>query len=156
MRGTARREVVVAVGADAAWRVVGRPEVLHHWFPGIVDCRVEGDRRTVTLGTGLTLDETILTNDALQRRFQYRIAGGFVSEHLASLDVIPLADDTCLVTYASDAAPATMAVVLGGAMQGALAELRRQLEAGEGPAVAAVAGGRAPDATAPGIEEGVG
>jgi hypothetical protein len=140
MRGTVRREVVVGVGADAAWRVVGRPDVIHHWFPGIVDCRVDGDSRTVTLATGLTLDETILTNDPLQRRFQYRVTGGLFTEHLASLDVIPLTDDSCVVTYASDAAPAAMAVVLGGATGGALEELRRQLEAGSGPAIAATAG----------------
>ncbi|HEX6425173.1 MAG TPA: SRPBCC family protein [Acidimicrobiales bacterium] len=138
-----RREVVVGVDADTAWQVVGRPDVLHHWFPGIVDCRVEGDIRTVTLGTGLALAETILTNDPLQRRFQYRITGGPFTEHLATLDVIALGDDTSLVVYASDAAPATMAIVLGGAAAGALAELRRQLEAGDGPALAAVASGPA-------------
>lgn len=130
MRASVRREVAIDVSADDAWRVVGRPDVLHHWFPGIVDCRVDGDERTVTLGSGLTLVETILTNDPLQRRFQYRISGGLFNEHLASLDVIALGDDACLVTYASDADPATMAIVLGGAMTGALAELRRQLEAG--------------------------
>jgi Polyketide cyclase / dehydrase and lipid transport len=138
MRGSVRREVVIGVGADAAWRVVGRPDLLHHWFPGIVDCRVDGDARTVTLATGLTFDETILTNDPLQRRFQYRIAGGLLTEHLATLDVIGLAEDACLVTYATDAAPATMAIVLGGAMAGALEELRRQLEAGAGPALTTV------------------
>lgn len=130
MRGSVRREVVIGVDADTAWRVVGRPELLHRWFPGIVACEVAGDVRTVTLATGLTLDETILTCDPLQRRFQYRIAGGFFTEHLASLDVIPLDDATCMVIYASDAAPATMAVVLGGATGGALVELRRLLEAG--------------------------
>ena len=138
-RGSVRRDVVIGVDADTAWRVVGRPEVLHHWFPGIVDCRVDGDTRAVTLATGLTLDETILTNDSVQRRFQYRISGGPFAEHLASLDVIPLSDRSCLVTYASDAAPATMAIVLGGATGGALDELRRQLETGTGPALAAVA-----------------
>lgn len=135
MRATTRREAVIGVGADAAWRVVGRPELLDRWFPGVVDCRVEGDQRTITLGSGLTLVETILTNDALQRRFQYRISGGFFVEHLASIDVIALDERSCLVTYASDADPATMAIVLGGAMTGALAELRRQLEAGHGPAL---------------------
>ena len=34
------------------------------------------------------------------------------------------------MTYATDAAPATMAVVLGGATGAALDELRRLLEAG--------------------------
>jgi carbon monoxide dehydrogenase subunit G len=133
MRGSVRREAVIDASADDAWRLVGRPEVLHTWFPGVVDCRVEGDRRTVTLGTGLTFDETILTNDPLQRRFQYRITGGLFAEHLATLDVIALGEGRCLVTYATDADPATMAVVLGGAMGGALDELRRQLE-GRAPA----------------------
>jgi hypothetical protein len=139
MRGSVRREVVIAAGADDAWRLVGRPELLHTWFPGIVDCRVEGDRRTVTLATGLTFDETILTNDPLQRRFQYRISGGLFAEHLASLDVVALGEHRCLVTYATDADPATMAIVLGGAMGGALDELRRQLEGAATPAASGAA-----------------
>ena len=125
--------------AERAWEVVGRPELLHLWFPGIVDCTVEGTTRTITTGVGLSLSEDILTNDPLQRRFQYRISGGFFKEHLASIDVIALTDHSCLVTYASDADPATMAIVLGGATAGALAELAEQLERGSGPAIDAVA-----------------
>ncbi len=138
MRASQRRERIVGVSADAAWSVIGRPELLHHWFPGIDDCVVEGTTRTITTGMGLTLSEELLTNDPLQRRFQYRISGGFFKEHLASIDVIALGPDRCLVTYASDADPATMAIVLGGAMQGALEELARQLEAGTGPALEAL------------------
>jgi Polyketide cyclase / dehydrase and lipid transport len=130
MRGSVRREAVIGVDADTAWRVVGRPDLLHHWFPGVVACEVAGNVRTVTLATGLTFEETILTCDPLLRRFQYSIAGGLFTEHLASLDVIALDETSCLVTYASDAAPATMAVVLGGATRDALVELRRLLEAG--------------------------
>jgi hypothetical protein len=126
------------VSAERAWAVVGRPELLHHWFPGIVGCTVEGTTRTITTGAGLSLTEELLTNDPLQRRFQYRISGGFFREHLASIDVIELAADRCLVSYASDADPATMAIVLGGAMEGALAELARQLEGGAGPAIDAI------------------
>jgi hypothetical protein len=139
MRGSVRRERIVQVPAEQAWAVVGRPELLHHWFPGIVDCRVEGDTRTITLGTGIALPEELLTNDPLQRRFQYRIAGGLFAEHLGTIDVIALADERCLVVYSSDADPATMAIVLGGATGGALEELARQLEAGAGPALAALA-----------------
>jgi hypothetical protein len=137
MHATVRSDVVIGVSAERAWAVVGRPDLIHHWFPGIVDCHIEGDQRTVTLGTGLTLVETIITNDPLQRRFQYRITGGVFTEHLASLGVIAVSDDTCLVTYASDVDPAAMAIVLGGATAAALADLRRQLESGHGPALAA-------------------
>jgi len=139
MRGSERRQRIIHVSADQAWAVVGRPEVLHHWFPGIVDCEVDGRTRTITTGIGLVLVEDIVTNDPLQRRFQYRIAGGVFREHLASIDVIELTDDSCLVTYASDADPATMAIVLGGAMTAALAELATQLERGAGPALDAIA-----------------
>jgi hypothetical protein len=138
MRGSVRREVTIAVDAAAAWAVVGRPEVLHLWFPDIVDCRVDGDRRTVTLASGLAMVERILTLDPIQRRFQYRVEGGMFTEHLATVDVIGLTDRRCLATYASDADPAPLAVVLGGATGRALAELRRQLEAGRGPALDAV------------------
>lgn len=139
MRASERRHRVVHASAARTWEVVGRPELLHHWFPGIVHCQVDGTTRSITTAAGLTLVEDILTNDALQRRFQYRITGGFFKEHLASIDVIELDAGRCLVSYASDADPAMMAIVLGGAMAGALDELARQLEAGTGPALDALA-----------------
>ena len=138
VRASERRQQIIEVSADRAWQVVGRPELLHHWFPGIVDCVVDGRARTITTGIGVDLLEEILTNDPIQRRFQYRIAPGLFKEHLASIDVIELGPERCLVTYASDADPAAMAIVLGGATAGALAELARQLEAGAGPAIDAV------------------
>jgi hypothetical protein len=138
MRASQRRQRVIGVSADRAWEAVRRPELLHHWFPGLTACTVEGSSRTITTGAGLTLVEEILTNDPLQRRFQYRIAGGFFTEHLASLDVIELTSSTCLVTYASDADPAPMAIVLGGAMEAALASLAGQLEDDAGPVLDAL------------------
>jgi Polyketide cyclase / dehydrase and lipid transport len=138
MRGSERRQRVIQVSADRAWQVLARPELLHLWFPGIVDCEVDGRTRTITTGMGLTLVEDLLTNDSIQRRFQYRISGGVFKEHLASIDVIELTSASCLVTYASDADPAPMAIVLGGAMTSALAELARQLEQDCGPAIDAL------------------
>ncbi len=142
MRASVRREAVIEVPADEAWRVVTRADLLHLWFPGVVACQLAGDLRsgvrTVTLATGLTLDEAIVTNDALLRRFQYRIESSLFVEHLATVDVVALGPARCLVTYGTDADPATMAIVVGGATGAALAELRRQLEAGAGPALDAV------------------
>jgi len=138
VRASQRRHRIIEVSAERAWEAITRPELLHHWFPGLTGCTVEGTTRTITTGLGLSIAEEILTNDALQRRFQYRIEGGFFREHLASIDVIDLDRDRCLVTYASDADPATMAIVLGGAMEGALAALARQLEDDAGPLVDAV------------------
>ncbi len=138
MRASQRRQRVIEVSADRAWAVVTRADVLHHWFPGLTSCVVDGSARAITTRIGVSLVEDIVTNDPLQRRFQYKITGGFFKEHLASIDVIELAPDRCLVTYASDADPDTMAIVLGGVMEEALAELARQLEADAGPALDAI------------------
>lgn len=138
MRASVRRERQLAVPAAEAWAVVHRPDLLHLWFPGIAGCLVEDGTRTITLNTGITMVEQLLTNDSLQRRFQYRIEGGLFREHLATIDVIELDERSCLVCYATDADPATMAVVLGGAMTSALAELARQLEGGHGPVLDAL------------------
>ena len=138
-RGSARRQVVVEVPADDVWALVSRPELIHLWFPGMVACQVDGDQRVITLASGIPLMETLLTNDPTQRRFQYRLNGGIFSEHLGTIDVHALDAGRSLVVYSSDVSPAAMALVLGGATEGALQELRRQLEAGEGPAIDALA-----------------
>ena len=130
MRGSVRREREIAVPADAAWARISDAAGLADWFPGIESSTVDGDVRTITMGSGIPLAETILTNDSIQRRFQYRIAGGLFKEHLGTIDVIPTGADRCLVVYSSDADPATMAIVLGGATGNALDELARQLETG--------------------------
>lgn len=139
MRASVRRERCFAVGADVVWAVVSRPELLDRWFPGVVACHLADDVRTVTLATGASLEERIITNDPLQRRFQYRIAGGLFREHLATLDVLEAGEGRSLVIYACDADPAAMAIILGGAMAAALEELGRQLESGTGPLTDVVA-----------------
>ncbi|MDZ7677959.1 MAG: SRPBCC family protein [Acidimicrobiales bacterium] len=137
-RASVRRHVIIERPAHEVWSVVGRPELLHLWFPGIDECTVDGDQRDITLATGVSMTERILTNDPVQRRFQYALSGPLFHEHLATIDVIELDTTSSLVVYATDAAPATMALVLAGGAGAALDELRRQFESSVGPAVDAV------------------
>ena len=139
-RASIRHYAVIHQSAEFVWRIVGRPEILHLWFPGIVACEVDGESRVITLGSGMKMPETILTNDAIQRRFQYRITTPIFKEHLATVDVIPLDVEQCIVTYSTDADPAAMALIIGGGTLGALAELKLQCEANAGAAIDAVKG----------------
>jgi uncharacterized protein YndB with AHSA1/START domain len=125
---TVRREVRIARDADAVWALVGDPTALPRWFPGIVDAKVDGDKRVITTASGLPMPETIVTIDALQRRFQYRLDAPIVRHHLATIDVFDLGDGTSLVSYGTDAEPDTLALVIGGATGAALLELKRILE----------------------------
>ena len=127
-RASVRVESRIARPADEIWALVGDPTRQHEWFPGIVGCTVDGDVRTITTGAGLVLPERLLTVDRLQRRLQYRITAQMVREHLGTIDVHDLGDGTSLVVYATDAEPAVVALVIGGAAANALEHVRDLLE----------------------------
>jgi carbon monoxide dehydrogenase subunit G len=128
IRGSIRREVRIEAPADEVWRWIGDPARLPEWFPGIDAATVDGATRTVTTGSGIPLVEDLVTIDRLQRRFQYRISGGLFREHLSTIDVVDLGDDTSLVVYGVDAEPAVMSLVIGGAAGNALLNLKSLLE----------------------------
>ena len=127
-RASVRREVRINCSADEAWSWVGAPERLAEWWPGITSCTVTDDSRVIVLGSGLPMPEKLLTIDAIQRRFQYRITAPMFVEHTSTIDVHDLGDKECLVVYSIDAEPSTMALVIGGAAGNALAHLRGILE----------------------------
>jgi uncharacterized protein YndB with AHSA1/START domain len=127
-RASVRREVRIRCHPDEVWRWVGDPARLTEWWPGITSCEVDGERRTITMGSGLPMPEQLLTIDPLQRRFQYRITAPLFREHTSTIDVHDLDDGTSLVVYSVDAEPATMALVIGGAAGNALETLRTLLE----------------------------
>ena len=127
-RGSIRRHVRIACPPDAIWSYVGDAGRIPEWWPGITAAEVDGDKRTITTGSGLPMPEQILTVDRLQRRFQYRITGPLFAEHTSTIDVIDLDDGTCLVIYGIDADPATMALIIGGAAGNALEHLKSLLE----------------------------
>ena len=126
--GSIRNHIRIHRPAADVWALVGDPAALHTWFPGVVDCTVEGDRRVITLASGMQLPEEILVNDRLQRRFQYTITAPLFRYHRGTIDVIDLEDGTCLVVYTTEADPRTMALTISGGTAGALDELKRQME----------------------------
>lgn len=130
MRGSVRRQVRIACPPAEVWAIVGDPARIAEWFPGIVSATVaaDGGTRTIVTGTGLPMPEQIVTNDPLQRRFQYRITTGLFKEHLSTLDVLDLGDGTSLVVYGADADPNTMALVIAGAAGNALEHLKTLME----------------------------
>lgn len=127
-RGTVRREVRIRRSAADVWAVIGDPARVHEWFVGIAATEMDGTTRTITTGIGIPIPEEIVTHDDVLRRFQYRITGPLVSEHLSTLDVLDVGDGTCLVVYGVDAAPRQMALIIGGAAGNALDHLRDTME----------------------------
>jgi len=125
---TVRRQIIINRSADDVYAVLSDPLTIADWFPGVARATVDGRTRVITTESGLPMTEEIVTNDVIQRRFQYRLAPGFIQDHLASIDVFDLGDGRSLVAYATDCEPAALALMIGGATGNALKELKRQLE----------------------------
>jgi hypothetical protein len=77
------------------------------------------------------MPEEILVNDALQRRFAYRITAALYRFHFATIDVIELGERDSLCVYSTSAEPDTLALLVAGATVGALDEIQRIAEARE-------------------------
>ena len=94
--GSVRRHAVLAASADAVWAFIGRPAALHEWFPTSAT-RVEGNKRWVTLPSGIVFEEEIVLVDNDLRRFQYSIVNNpLITKHLGMFDVIDVAPDRCI------------------------------------------------------------
>lgn len=126
--GSMRHSISIRRSAADVWQLVGDPARLKEWFPGITSCTVEGASRVIVLGSGLSLPEEILLNDAIQRRFQYRITAPIFKHHRGTIDVIETGGQTCMVVYSTEADPRTMALTIAAGTASALNELKQQME----------------------------
>lgn len=112
------------------WAFIGRPEALHEWFP-TTSTRVEGDKRWVTLPSGIVFEEQILLVDNDLRRFQYSIIGNaLITHHVGTIDVIPLDDERCMVIYGTDIEPEVLGLAIGAAAGEGLRSLEERFGKG--------------------------
>ena len=126
--GTVRRHAFVDCNADKVWSFVGAPERLHEWFP-ITECRVEDNKRWITLAAGIVFEEDIITLDQDLRRFQYKIVNNsLIKFHLGTVDVIPDGDNRCLVTYSTDMDPEVLALPIAGAASLGLEKVKQMFD----------------------------
>ncbi|MFN8110705.1 MAG: SRPBCC family protein [Thermoleophilia bacterium] len=85
---------------DAVWDLVGDPCGVTRWYPVYVDCRVEGDVRTLRRADGSELVEHMLERDDAERRYAYSVvAGAPVHDHRASFQVLARPDGGSTVVW---------------------------------------------------------
>ena len=126
--GTVRRHAFVECNANKVWSLVGWPERLHEWFP-ISECRVESNKRWITLAAGIVFEEDIITLDHDLRRFQYKIVNNsLIKFHLGTVDVIPDGENRCLVIYSTDMDPEVLALPIAGAASVGLEKVKQMFD----------------------------
>ncbi len=123
-----RYHVIINRSPVEVWGFVGQADRLPEWFPGITDAVVDRDKRTITTGAGMSLNELIVTDDPIMMRFEYSLNMPLINSHKSTIDVFPIDKDTCLVSYQAVADPATLALVIAGAGANAIQHLKNLLE----------------------------
>jgi carbon monoxide dehydrogenase subunit G len=121
-------EIDIARGADEVWAVAGDFGGLAAWMPGIENCTVDGDVRTIDMG-GMQIGERLLRRDDDARVLVYGIASGPVpvSHHEATISVTP-AGSGSHVTWEVDVEPAAMVELFQQTYQKSLEALKVTVE----------------------------
>ena len=125
---TIRHHAHVNASPDDVWKIVSDSAGMPDFFPGVDSVTVDGNQRTLNLGS-FELVEEIVTNDDELRRFQYRIVGGpMVPEyHLGTIDVLPDGDGALLV-YGTEVLPDAAKAMIDPTIQGAVAAIKAHVE----------------------------
>lgn len=129
-------EVGVDVGADpdATWAMAGDPVGIRDWFAPVSDITVDGDLRTVTMGSGATLVERLVDRDDAARTYSYVVQSGIpgLTSHRATIRVEETPGGSRVLwrqTATSDVDGYDIEARLSGVMTAALQELKARLEA---------------------------
>ncbi|SNY44107.1 Polyketide cyclase / dehydrase and lipid transport [Paractinoplanes atraurantiacus] len=129
-----RVEAVIDLPADEVWDAVADVGAVHRrLLPGrVLDARVEGDSRILTMPDGWQVREVIVAVEDDQRRLAYAVVEGQrmpLTYHHASFQVFGEGGSARLV-WVTDVLPHAMAGVVRGVAERGIAEIKQTLESG--------------------------
>ncbi|WP_189922245.1 SRPBCC family protein [Kitasatospora xanthocidica] len=107
------QDIVIEAGADEVWDAVRDVAAVHERLvPGyVLDARVEGDTRYLTVPGGAVIRELIVSIDDDLRRLAYSAVEGFkipLTHHHASFQVLPEGPEHCRLVWTTDVLPHEM------------------------------------------------
>jgi carbon monoxide dehydrogenase subunit G len=125
-----RKEISTAADADDVWDALRDVGALHtRLVPGFVtDTKLEPGARIVTFGNGMVARELIVTVDESARRVVWSAAGGALTHHNASAQVIPDAAGPTKVVWIADLLPEDAAAPIAAMMEQGMAVMKQNLD----------------------------
>ena len=124
------KEITIERSKQSVWdaiRDVGA--IQKRLVPGfVVNCRLEGDWRTVTFANGMVVRELIVAIDDQMCRHAWSARGEPLTHHNASIQVFADGDDKCRVVWIADLMPNEAAEAVGEMIDEALATMKQTLE----------------------------
>jgi len=131
---TVQREIEIARGGSFVWDAIRDVGAIHRRLvPGfVVDCKLEGDSRTVTFANGMVVREVIVTVDDATCRHAWSARGEPFTHHNASIQVFPEGVAKCRLVWIADLLPNEVADSVDKMMLQGLNVMKRTLEASPG------------------------
>ncbi|MFC3550438.1 SRPBCC family protein [Lysobacter cavernae] len=124
------REIHVATAPERVWdalRDVGR--IHQRLVRGFVsDCRLDGDVRVVTFGSGMTVRERIVDVDDARRRVVWSAMGEPFSHHNASVQAFADGGGRTRLVWIADLLPDALVPQIGPMIDQGLAAMKQTLE----------------------------
>jgi len=125
-----RKEISIAVPAEQLWDAMRDVGALHTRLVAgfVVDCRLEGESRTVTFANGMMATELIIDVNDADRRVAWSAVGGRLTHHNASAQVFADGDGNSRVVWIADLLPHELAPSIAGMIEQGLAAMKQTLE----------------------------
>ena len=124
------KEITIERSKQSVWdaiRDVGA--IQKRLVPGfVVNCRLEGDWRTVTFANGMVVRELIVAVDDQTCRHAWSARGEPLTHHNASIQVFSDGHHKCRVVWIADLMPNEAAEVVGEMIGLGLATMKETLE----------------------------
>jgi hypothetical protein len=124
------KEITIERSKQSVWdaiRDVGA--IQKRLVPGfVVNCRLEGDWRTVTFANGMVVRELIVAVDDQTCRHAWSARGEPLTHHNASIQVFSDGPDKCRIVWIADLMPNEAAEAVGEMIDEGLATMKQTLE----------------------------
>ena len=118
------KDILIDASAPDVWDAVRDFGALHtRLAPGFVlDTKLDGEARIVTFSNGTVARELLVDSDDAKRRLVYAVISERLTQHSASIQIIPEGDRNCRLIWTVDVLPHEIAPYISGQMdQAALA-----------------------------------
>jgi hypothetical protein len=125
-----RKEISIDRSRESVWDAIRDVGEIHkRLVPGfVVDCKLEGDWRTVTFVNGMVVRELIVDIDDETFRHAWSVRSENLTHHNASVQVFADVADKCRVVWIADLMPNEVSETIAGMIEQALATMKKTLE----------------------------
>jgi carbon monoxide dehydrogenase subunit G len=124
------KEIAIERNKEFVWDAIRDVGAIHQRLvPGFVlDCKLEGDWRIVTLAKGMVVRELIVDVDDKTCRHSWSARGEPLTHHNASIQVFSEGHDRCRIVWVADLMPNQVAEAIGEMIQQGLDTMKQTLE----------------------------